>query len=197
MGRGGGAMPTCRPSPTPWRGAGCSLWIIQPQLNNKSEPQGLGPTSCSRGTASSSGSGVSREATPSVLPCFGVARRPGLGLGICALSQEGGNGRQPGLAVALGGTCGPLVPDLVRKSTKHQSEEALRPPTPLPTQGHHCRSPSRAQTLLSQGCCPSQAWTGLWPDLPLQPHPPPTPCRATRPLSPSVTFCGSRWPRRH
>lgn len=35
-------------------------------------------------------------------------------------------------------TCGPLVPDLVMKSGKCQSEEALRTPTPLPTQGHHC-----------------------------------------------------------
>lgn len=63
-------------------------------------------------------------------------------------------------------TCGPLVPDLVMKSGRRQSEEALRTPTPLPAQGRHCRSPRRARTLLSQGCCPSQTWTGLWPDLP-------------------------------
>ena len=92
-------------------------------------------------------------------------------------------------------TCGPLVPDLVRKSTKRQSEETLRPPTPLPTQGHHCRSPSRAQTLLSQGCCPSQTWRDCDQTSPSSLILHPTPCRATRSLSLSVTFRGSLWPR--
>lgn len=92
-------MPTCRPSPTPGRGAGFSLWIIQPQLNNKSEPQGLGPTSRSQGTASTSGSGVSQ-----LRQCRCVSEQPaGLALDVgCGLSQEGGNGCQPGLAAALG-----------------------------------------------------------------------------------------------
>ena len=87
------------PPPTPGRGAGFSLWIIQPQLNNKSEPQGLGSTSCSQGTASTSGSGVSQ-----LRQCRCVSEQPaGLALDVgCGLSQEGGNGCQPGLAAALG-----------------------------------------------------------------------------------------------
>ena len=89
-------------------------------------------------------------------------------------------------------TCGPLVPDLVMKSGRRQSEEALRTPTPLPTQGRHCRSPRRARTLLS-----ITDMDGIVARPPLQPHPPPTPCRATRSLSPSVTFCGSLWPEGH
>ena len=77
----GGMMPTSWPSPTLGRGASFSLWIIQPQLNNMSEPQGLGPTSSGQGTVRMSGGGVSREATLSMLPYFGAARRPGLGPG--------------------------------------------------------------------------------------------------------------------